>query len=156
MILEDQYGVGDTVDVGVAIGSVEAVGLRVTQLRDSNGTVWYVRNGEILRVGNRSQQWVRAVIDATVKNSSDVEQALEILQHEADQLHASEQFSQMITRRPEVEGIQRIDAGGVVLRTVVTTTPGNRTSVTRALHSRILRSFAVAGVTLTAVDSPGG
>ncbi len=53
MIIEDQYGVGDVIDVGEAIGTVEAVGLRVTRLRDVDGTVWYVRNGEILRVGNQ-------------------------------------------------------------------------------------------------------
>jgi small conductance mechanosensitive channel len=56
MILEDQYGVGDIVDVGPAVGTIEAVGLRVTRLKDSDGTVWYVRNGEILRVGNKTQR----------------------------------------------------------------------------------------------------
>ena len=61
MIFEDQYGVGDVVDLGEAIGTVEAVELRVTRLRDVNGTVWYVRNGEILRVGNQSQNWARTV-----------------------------------------------------------------------------------------------
>ncbi|MCA1672362.1 MAG: mechanosensitive ion channel family protein, partial [Actinobacteria bacterium] len=54
MMLEDQYGVGDTVDLGEATGDVEAVGLRITTIRDVSGTVWYVRNGEILRVGNFS------------------------------------------------------------------------------------------------------
>ena len=63
MIFEDQYGVGDVVDVGEASGTVEAVSLRVTRLRDINGTVWYVPNGEILRVGNMSQNWSRAVVD---------------------------------------------------------------------------------------------
>jgi small conductance mechanosensitive channel len=55
MILEDQLGVGDVVDTGQATGTVEAVGLRVTRLRDVNGTIWYVRNGEVLRIGNESQ-----------------------------------------------------------------------------------------------------
>ena len=59
MIFEDQLGVGDSVDLGEASGTVEAVSLRVTRLRDVNGTVWYVRNGEILRVGNQSQNWAR-------------------------------------------------------------------------------------------------
>ena len=66
MIFEDQYGVGDVVDLGEASGTVEAVSLRVTRLRDVNGTVWYVRNGEILRVGNMSQNWARTVLDVTV------------------------------------------------------------------------------------------
>src|SRR5699024_7676048 len=66
MILEDQYGVGDWVDLGEANGAIEAVGLRVTRLRDLNGTVWYVRNGEIVRVGNMTQNWARSVVDITV------------------------------------------------------------------------------------------
>lgn len=56
IVLEDQYGVGDKVDLGEASGTVENVGLRVTQLRDTKGTLWYVRNGEILRVGNSSHK----------------------------------------------------------------------------------------------------
>ena len=65
MIFEDQLGVGDSVDLGEASGTVEAVSLRVTRVRDVNGTVWYVRNGEILRVGNQSQNWARTVLDVT-------------------------------------------------------------------------------------------
>lgn len=55
MILEDQYGIGDVIDVGPAVGTVEEIGLRVTRLRDDEGIVWYMRNGEVLRVANRSQ-----------------------------------------------------------------------------------------------------
>ena len=73
MILEDQYGVGDAVNVGAATGTIEAVGLRVTRLRDINGTVWYVRNGEILAVGNMSQSWSRIVLDVPVAYSEDLE-----------------------------------------------------------------------------------
>ena len=72
MLLEDQYGVGDIVDVGVASGEVEAVGLRITTLRDGNGTVWYVRNGEILRVGNKTQGYAIAVVDLPVGHSADI------------------------------------------------------------------------------------
>ena len=72
MILEDQYGVGDVVDLGEAIGTVEAVSLRVTRVRDVNGTVWYVRNGEIVRVGNKSQNWARSVLDVTVAYHEDL------------------------------------------------------------------------------------
>ena len=74
MIFEDQYGVGDVVDVGEASGTVEAVSLRVTRLRDTNGTVWYVRNGEILRVGNMSQNWARTVLDVQVRSREDIAQ----------------------------------------------------------------------------------
>ena len=79
MILEDQYGVGDAVDVGVAIGDVEAVGLRVTRIRDIDGTVWYVRNGNIARVGNMSQNWARTVLDIRVGYDEDLDRVREIL-----------------------------------------------------------------------------
>ena len=66
MILEDQYGVGDVIDTGEAVGTVEDVTLRVTRLRDASGIVWYVRNGEIVRIGNRSQGWSTALVDIPV------------------------------------------------------------------------------------------
>ena len=73
MIFEDQYGVGDVVDMGEGLtGTVEAVSLRVTRLRDTNGTVWYVRNGELLRVGNMSQNWARTVLDVQVSAREDL------------------------------------------------------------------------------------
>ncbi len=79
MLLEDQYGVGDIVDVGSASGEVEAVGLRITTLRDGNGTVWYVRNGEILRVGNKSQGYAIAVVDLPVSHNADITEATALL-----------------------------------------------------------------------------
>ncbi|RYE78228.1 MAG: mechanosensitive ion channel family protein, partial [Myxococcales bacterium] len=85
MMVEDQYGVGDSVNLGEASGTVEAVGLRVTRLRDVDGTVWYVRNGEILRVGNQSQNWARSVLDVSVgygENLSRVRAVLKDVAHE--------------------------------------------------------------------------
>ena len=79
MIFEDQYGVGDSVDVGEAGGTVEAVGLRVTRLRDVEGTVWYVRNGEIIRVGNQSQNWARTVLDIPVALNQDLRRVQDVL-----------------------------------------------------------------------------
>ena len=72
MMLEDQYGVGDTIDFEKASGTVEAVGLRVTRLRDVNGTVWYVRNGEVVRVGNKSQGFAQVVLDVPIDAWADV------------------------------------------------------------------------------------
>ena len=80
MIFEDQYGVGDVVDLGEVSGTVEAVSLRVTRLRDVNGTVWYVRNGEILRVGNKSQNWARTVLDVAVGYDEDLARVRRVLQ----------------------------------------------------------------------------
>lgn len=79
MIVEDQYGVGDLVDLGEAIGTVEDVGLRVTRLRDGDGQVWYIRNGEIARVGNQSQGWSTAIIDIPVDTSESSTDVIGIL-----------------------------------------------------------------------------
>ena len=79
MMVEDQYGVGDAVDLGEAIGTVENVGLRVTRVRDVDGTVWYVRNGEILRVGNQSQNWARTVLDISVSYAEDLTRVRQVL-----------------------------------------------------------------------------
>ena len=79
MLLEDQYGVGDVVDVGEASGTVEAVGLRITIDPRRRGVLWHVRNGEIVRVGNKSQGWAVVVIDVPV-GFAGVEEATEVLQ----------------------------------------------------------------------------
>ena len=104
MIFEDQYGVGDVVDVGEASGTVEAVSLRVTRLRDVNGTVWYVRNGEILRVGNMSQNWARAVLDVTVGYDEDLARVQRVLTEVAHDLWEDEDFKGLIIEEPEVTG----------------------------------------------------
>ena len=79
MILEDQYGVGDVIDAGPATGVVEAVGLRITRLRDVEGVVWHIRNGEIVRVGNKSQGWTRALLDIDVAYDTDLELATTVI-----------------------------------------------------------------------------
>ncbi len=79
MLLEDQYGVGDVIDVGDVSGTVEAVGLRITTIRDARGVLWYIRNGEIIRVGNRSQGWAVVVVDVPV-GFAGVEEATDVLE----------------------------------------------------------------------------
>ncbi len=80
MILEDQFGIGDVIDVGGQSGTVEWVSLRVTRLRDDDGVVWWVPNGEIKRLGNKSQQWARALLDVTVAPDSDLARVREVIQ----------------------------------------------------------------------------
>lgn len=146
MILEDQYGVGDSVDLGEAGGIVESVGLRVTRLRDVNGTVWYVRNGEVLRVGNQSQNWARTVLDVTVAYDSDLELVQRLLAEEAEQMHGEERFRGVILETPEVWGVERFDKDGVVVRVVLKTAPMEQWSVARTLRQRVKRRFDQEGV----------
>ncbi len=155
MILEDQYGVGDSVDLGEAIGTVEAVGLRVTRLRDVDGTVWYVRNGEILRVGNQSQNWARTVLDITVAYESDLDEVQQLLQEEATAMYEDEQYHDIIIEAPEVWGVERFDKDGAVVRVVLKTAPLQQWPVARALRQRIKSRFDAAGIQIPTSFIPG-
>jgi small-conductance mechanosensitive channel len=137
MILEDQYGVGDDIDVGTCSGVVEAVGLRVTRLRDLEGTVWYVRNGEILRVGNKSHGWARAVIDVDIAKGEDIARVRERLTQAGNKLMAIPEYRELILEEPSVWGVQALSANSVVMRVVVKTLPGMQFKVARALREII-------------------
>ena len=154
MILEDQYGVGDSVDLGEAVGTVEAVGLRVTRLRDVNGTVWYVRNGEVLRVGNQSQNWARTVLDVTVAYDSDLDVVQAILAEEAEAMYREDRFTGVIIEEPEVWGVERFDKDGVVVRVVLKTAPLQQWLVARTLRQRVKRRFDKAGIRIPSSAFP--
>ena len=100
MVAEDQLGVGDIVDLGEAVGTVEQVGIRVTQVRDVDGTLWFVRNGEILRVGNKSQGWARVIIDIPAPYDSDVQAVQNTLLSTADAMASSPQWRRKIIEKP--------------------------------------------------------
>jgi len=146
MILEDQYGVGDSVNVGQASGVVEAVGLRVTQLRDLNGTVWYVRNGEILSVGNSSQGWSRAVLDINVGFEEDIDRVEDLLEEISGRLYAEPAYRSRIIEAPEVWGVESVTQDSVVVRMVVKTLPNQSAPIARELRRRIRVRFAREGV----------
>jgi small conductance mechanosensitive channel len=141
MIVEDQYGVGDVVDLDPTAGTVESVGLRVTRLRDGNGTVWYIRNGEVLRVGNRSQGWARAVLDVSVELGSDLDRTESLLRDVARGLTKDESYATHLLGDPEVWGPEKVSKDAVGLRLVVRTAPGRQWDVARELRRRILDRF---------------
>ncbi|MGH3757338.1 mechanosensitive ion channel family protein [Actinophytocola sp.] len=147
MMLEDQYGVGDVVDTGEAIGTVEAVGLRITTLRDVNGTVWYVRNGEILRVGNSSQGFAVAVVDVPIGYGADVGQATEILARVTAAAAEEPPLSDDLLEPPEVLGVERVTASeGITMRATVKVRPGRQWSVQRSLRAKVMGAFEDAGI----------
>ncbi|QGK69172.1 mechanosensitive ion channel [Allosaccharopolyspora coralli] len=141
MMVEDQYGVGDWVDVGEASGTVEAVGLRVTTLRDLNGTVWYVRNGEIVRVGNSSQGFATAVVDLPISHTSNVEKALEVAARVAGEATEREPLAQDVLAPPEMLGVDQITADTITLRLTVKVRPGKQWSVQRRLRVEIKQAY---------------
>jgi small conductance mechanosensitive channel len=141
MIFEDQYGVGDVVDVGEASGTVEAVSLRVTRLRDTNGTVWYVRNGEIIRVGNMSQNWARTVLDVQVSSREDITHVRSVLNDVIDDLWQDEDFQGVIIEQPEIWGVEAITPDSMTLRVTLKTAPMEQWRVARVLRERIKSRF---------------
>jgi moderate conductance mechanosensitive channel len=146
IILEDQYGVGDVVDLGEASGTVEAVGLRITRVRDVNGVVWYARNGEILRVGNKSQGYAQVVIDMPVAHDTDLERCRRVMQEVADALYAEEDWAGVLLAEPESLGVELITAEGVTMRVQVRTTNADQWRVGRELRMRLKERFAVEGI----------
>jgi small conductance mechanosensitive channel len=146
MILEDQYGVGDVIDLGEAIGTVEAVGLRVTRLRDVNGTVWYVRNGEVLRVGNMSQNWARSVLDIQVGYAENLDRVREALREIAHDMWVDETYKGDIIEEPEVWGVERLDPDAVIVRVVLKTKPMAQWEIAREMRERVKERFDEMGI----------
>lgn len=147
MLIEDQYGVGDIVDVGSATGTVEKVSLRSTTIRDVKGTVWHVPNGVISRVGNSSQLWSRALLDVEVAYDTDLDLAREVIQSVGDSLWADPEWGgDELMERPEVWGVQDLGASAVALRLVVKTEPSQQWAVERELRMRLKVALDEAGI----------
>jgi small-conductance mechanosensitive channel len=153
MIFEDQYGVGDVIDTGLATGTVIEVGLRVTKLRDVDGEIWYVRNGSIERVGNQSQGWSRAVVDVPVHYGADVGRVHEVLSVMAEELYQDATWRPRLLdeQPPQVMGIENLDGGAVVMRVQARTAPQKNADVARELRRRIKASLDDAGIEIVAL-----
>ncbi|MEU3648677.1 mechanosensitive ion channel family protein [Lentzea sp. NPDC034063] len=147
MLLEDQYGVGDVVDLGPATGTVEAVALRTTTIRDTGGTVWYVRNGEILRVGNSSQGFAVAVVDLPLSYGANLAEATQVLERRAGEVAEKDPLKTDITAKPEVLGVEKFTPEGITLRVTVKTRPGRQWAVQRNLRAQLMPALEEAGFT---------
>ena len=153
MVGEDQLGVGDVVDTGFATGVVEQVGIRITQVRDVNGTLWYVRNGEILRLGNMSQGWARVIIDLAVPYNADIDAVQAAILETATTMQQDARWKPVILERPEVWGIESVSAEAIVIRLVVKTRAGSKDTVARELRARLKKTIDALGITLPALNS---
>ncbi|MDX3314093.1 mechanosensitive ion channel domain-containing protein [Streptomyces sp. NPDC054884] len=160
MILEDQYGVGDQIDAGVASGEVIEVGLRVTKLRGANGEIWYVRNGEVKRIGNLSQGWATAGVDVTVKASEDLDRVKATLDGVAEKMSKEEPWNELLWSPIEVLGLDSVLLDSMVVRVSAKTMPGKSLTVERELRWRVKRAFdaadirIVGGATAPATEDP--
>ncbi|MDP9418575.1 MAG: mechanosensitive ion channel [Actinomycetota bacterium] len=146
MLVEDQFGVGDIIDVGDASGVVEGVSLRTTRVRDVEGTVWHVPNGTISRVGNKSQQWSRALIDFEVAYDTDLDQAKSIIKQVADEVWKDETWGVNVLEEPEVWGVEAFGPDGVAIRLVMKTSPSAQWKVMRELRHRMKAAFDANGI----------
>jgi len=146
MLMEDQYGVGDTVDVGEASGVVEQVTLRVTRLRAADGTVWHIPNGVITRVGNKSQLWSVALLDVDVAYGADAVKAGEVILDAAREVCAGEAFTPHVLEEPQVLGVEDLRPDGVTLRLRVKTQPDQQWALMRALRAQIKTRLELAGI----------
>jgi small conductance mechanosensitive channel len=147
MIFEDQYGVGDVVNMGEGLsGTIEAVSLRVTRMRDTNGTVWYVRNGELYRVGNMSQNWARAVLDVQVSAREDLTHVRRVLEDVIHDLWEDDDYDGVVIEEPEIWGIEAITPDAITLRVALKTAPMEQWRVARVLRARIKSRFDHEGI----------
>jgi moderate conductance mechanosensitive channel len=145
MLIEDQYGVGDTVDLGEATGVVEAVGLRITTVRDGRGVLWYIRNGEIVRVGNKSQGWAMVVIDIPVGFVS-VEQATSVLRAASLAVAEDPEYATHFLEPPDVLGVEQMTVDGAVIRTIAKTTADGQFPVQRELRRALTEALETSGI----------
>ncbi|MFJ3199172.1 mechanosensitive ion channel family protein [Streptomyces sp. NPDC086989] len=160
MILEDQYGVGDKIDAGVASGEVVEVGLRVTKLRGDNGEIWYVRNGEIKRIGNLSQGWATAGVAVQVKPSESLTRIREVVKHVAENMAKESPWDERLWGPVEVLGLDEVLLASMTVKVSARTMPGQQFAVERELRWRIKEAFDEAGIRIIggqpAVDGDEG
>jgi small-conductance mechanosensitive channel len=145
MLLEDQYGVGDTVDLGEATGVVETVGLRITTVRDARGVLWYIRNGEIIRVGNKSQGWAMVVIDIPI-GFVNSEQAISVLRTAAQSVADEPAHATEFLEPPDVVGVEQLTVDGAVIRTIAKTTADGQIAVQRELRRALTEALESSGL----------
>lgn len=155
MVFEDQYGVGDVIDTGEAIGTVEEVTLRITRLRDADGVTWYVRNGEIIRIGNRSQGHSTAIVDMPVAYDEDAERVLTVIRATAAAFGEEADWRSRMIEPPQVLGVESITGAAMTLRVIVQCVPGENFAVQRELRERLKTALDAAGVRAPAVGPFG-
>ncbi|MFT4135911.1 mechanosensitive ion channel family protein [Microbacterium sp.] len=153
IVAEDQVGIGDVVDLGLATGVVEYVSVRITHVRDVNGTLWYVRNGEILRIGNMSMGWSRVIIDLAVPADAPIEEVEESMLEAARSLAEEEKWRSRVLEQPEIWGLESVSGDALVIRLVMKTRAGAKEDVARELRMRLKHAIDELGLTLPQLSS---
>ncbi|MFJ4039018.1 mechanosensitive ion channel family protein [Microbacterium sp. NPDC090007] len=153
IVAEDQIGIGDVVDLGLATGIVEFVSVRITHVRDVNGTLWYVRNGEITRIGNMSQGWSRVIIDLAVPTDADIADVEKAMLAAAKTMAKETKWRSRILEQPEIWGLESISGDAIVIRLVMKTRSSAKDDVARELRARLKRAIDDLGIALPHLNS---
>ncbi|MDA3623930.1 mechanosensitive ion channel domain-containing protein [Saccharopolyspora oryzae] len=146
LMVEDQFGVGDVVDVGDAVGTVEAMTMRTTKIRDLDGNLWHVRNGEIMRVCNMNQDWANAVIEIPLDYSVDLPETKRVLESSLDEFAQDPEFASQILEKPDVNGVVGIGNGAVTMRMIIKTKPGSQWAIGRAVRGHVKNRLDQEGI----------
>jgi moderate conductance mechanosensitive channel len=152
MVFEDQLGIGDIVNLGQVTGVVERVGIRITEVRDVNGTLWFIRNGEVLQVGNFSQDWARIILDVPVPYTLDVDKAQEALLSAAKEFAAQPEWRRKILEDPEMWGIESISHEALMVRLTIRVRAGEQFTMKRALHRFVKSALDNRGIDIPALN----
>lgn len=154
LIIEDQFGVGDVVDLGPVIGTVEEVALRYTRLRDLSGVVWYVRNGEILRVANRSQGWTLASVDIPVAYDENLDRVRDLIESVALDMDEDPTYDDMLLGKPTFAGVESMSGEAMVVRVTAKAVPEKQIILARTIRERIKLAFDRAGIVMPMMMRP--
>jgi small-conductance mechanosensitive channel len=146
ILLEDQFAVGDAIQVGNIGGSVEKMTLRATSLRDLEGTLHVIPNGEMRIVSNRTKGWSRAIVDLGVAYEEDIGRVVAALGQIGRDLYQHEEFAPLLLEEPTVSGVEALGDWAVTVRIMVRTKPGKQWDVGRELRRRIKESFEREGI----------
>jgi len=146
MTLEDQLGIGDVVDCGVVLGTVEEVALRYTRIRDFFGVVWYVRNGTITYIANQSQGWTYAVVDLALDYNADLAKVREVIDTEGKLIALDASFNKVFMDPPVYAGLEEARGDAIVVRVMVKVVPDQQFIAARLLRERIKGALDNAGL----------
>jgi small-conductance mechanosensitive channel len=152
MVFEDQLGIGDIVNLGQVTGVVERVGIRVTEVRDASGTLWFIRNGEVLQVGNFSKDWARIILDVPVPYTLDVDEAQEALLAAAKEFATESEWRRKVLEDPEMWGIESISHEALMVRLTIKVRAGEQFTLRRALHRYVKSALDNRGIDIPALN----
>ncbi len=154
ILLEDQCGVGDDVDLGTTTGTVESLTLRMMRVRGNDGTLWNVPNGAIQKIGNRNRNWSQVNLDIPVALGADLEHAMEVMQAALASAASSEEIATVLLREPQILGVERIDMNSTVVRISIRTVAGQQWTVLRVLRLAVKRALDAQGLSPTPTTPP--